>query len=298
MHKITNPIYAELKKLKLISPKNIIKINNKTRDKKINVYKDKKTEIIFLGKLTTGNNYYSSFKYKKIEKIKVSNKKSQKYTKTSIVNDNLRRKKQFSNMFNNKDILDYGCGWGEFLRIIKKARSVNGVELRKECLKYIKDNLKKIKISDDLKNFKINFDVITLFHVLEHLPNQTSILKDLRAKLKSKGKIIIEVPHAKDFLILQDDLKEFKDFTFWREHLILHTENSLRKILQKAGYKNICISYFQRYDFLNHLGWFLKRRPGHHKLFENLFSKNLKELYSKDLIKKKLTDTLIAIAEK
>ena len=61
---IQNPIYHELKKLKLISDKNLFKINNKTRDKKISVFKDKKEKIIFLEKFITNTNYYSSLKYK------------------------------------------------------------------------------------------------------------------------------------------------------------------------------------------------------------------------------------------
>ncbi len=57
-----NPIFDELKKLKLISKSNLITLNNKTRDKKIKVIKDLKTKIIFLEKYITINEYYSSFK--------------------------------------------------------------------------------------------------------------------------------------------------------------------------------------------------------------------------------------------
>ena len=85
-----------------------------------------------------------------------------------------------------------------------------------------------------------------MFHVLEHIPYQVETLKMLKSKLKTKGKIIIEVPHAEDFLILQDELKEFKNFTFWSEHLILHTYKSLRTILAKSGFKKINIQFYQR----------------------------------------------------
>ena len=46
-----NPIFEELKNLKLISKQNLIIVNKKTRDKKINVFKDTKTKIIYLEKL-------------------------------------------------------------------------------------------------------------------------------------------------------------------------------------------------------------------------------------------------------
>ena len=311
MKNITNPIYSELKKLKLITDKNLIVFHKRTRDKNIPIIKDTKTEIIFLKKKITNTDYYSSLQYKKnhrknsvnklipFEEIKIANKKtSSKYVKPEKLNDNLRRKNQFNKILYNKEVLDYGCGWGGFLSTLNKAKSLSGVELRKECIGRIKTSIKKINISDNINFFKKKFDVINLFHVLENLPNQVKIFKSIHSKLKKNGKIIIEVPHAKDFLILQDGLKEFRNFTFWSEHLILHTENSLKKILSESGYKKINIIFYQRYSFFNHLGWFIKRKPGFHKFYEKYFTKKTSNLYSENLVKIKQTDTLIAIAEK
>ena len=100
--------------------------------------------------------------------------------------------------------VDFGCGWGGFLSNVKKAKSYNAVELRKECLNYIKKNKKKINISNNINLLKNKFDLVTMFHVLEHIPHQVNTLKLIHSKLRKNGKIIIEVPHAEDFLILQD----------------------------------------------------------------------------------------------
>ena len=300
-----NPIYDELIKLKLIKKLNLITLNNKTRDKKIKVIKDLKTKIIFLEKYITTNEYYSLLKYKDDDR-KVSDKSKRKIAnvktfsgniKTPIIEDDYRRASQFEKNLKNKDILDFGCGWGGFLRNIKNYKSLSGVELRKECINFIKNNIKKINISDNINSFDKKFDIITMFHVLEHIPYQTEILKVLKSKLKNKGKIIIEVPHAEDFLILQEELKEFKNFTFWSEHLILHTYKSLKSILLKSGFKNINIQYYQRYNFSNHLGWFLKRKPGGHNFYKEIVSDKLNLSYCKNLKKLGQTDTLIAIAE-
>ena len=51
LNKITNPVYFELIKLNLIKKKNIVKISNQCRDKKISVYQDKKTKVIFFRKI-------------------------------------------------------------------------------------------------------------------------------------------------------------------------------------------------------------------------------------------------------
>ena len=194
-------------------------------------------------------------------------------------------------------MLDFGCGWGGFLKNIKESKSLSGVELRKECINHIRYNTKNINISDDINSFNKKFDIITMFHVLEHIPYQVETLKLIKKKLKNKGKVIIEVPHAEDFLLLQEELKEFKNFTFWSEHLILHTYRSLKTVLAKSGFKKIKIQYYQRYNFSNHLGWFLKRKPGGHNYFKKLVSNKLNNSYCENLKTLGQTDTLIATAE-
>ena len=300
-----NPIFYELKKLNLISDQNLIILNKKTRDKKINVIKDIKTKIIFLEKFITNNKYYSSLKYKDKEKKNI-NKSKKKFEniqtltenfKTPIIEDDIRRVIQFENLLKNKNILDFGCGWGGFLRNVKNYKTLTGVELRKECIDYIEKKIKKIKIYNHINLANQKFDIITMFHVLEHIPLQVDILKVLKSKLKKGGRIIIEVPHAEDFLILQEELKEFRNFTLWSEHLILHTFNSLKKVLDRAGFKKINIQYYQRYNFANHLGWFLKRKPGGHNFFKKFIGKKLNQAYCENLKRLGQTDTLIATAE-
>ena len=300
-----NPVFDELIKLKLISKLNLITLSNRTRDKKIKVLKDLKTKIIFLEKYLTTNKYYSLSKYNDNDR-KILDKSIKKinYVKTSsgnikvpLIEDDYRRAVQFEKNLKNKDILDFGCGWGGFLRNVKNYKSLGGIELRNECINYIRKNIKKIDISDNLNSFDKKFDIITMFHVLEHIPYQIKTLKLLKSKLKNKGKIIIEVPHAEDFLILQEELKEFKNFTFWSEHLILHTYKSLKSILLKAGFKSVNIQYYQRYNFSNHLGWFLKRKPGGHNFYKEIISDSLNSSYCENLKKLGQTDTLIAIAK-
>ena len=300
-----NPIFNELLRLKLISKSNLITLSNKTRDKNIKVIKDTKNNIIFLEKYLSTNHYYSSLKYKNDDR-KIKDQAKEKITNTLIlkksiklprIEDHDRRVTQFRKYFKNKDIIDFGCGWGGFLKKIKNYKSLSGVELRADCIDYIKKNIKKIEVSKNINSFDKKFDLITMFHVLEHIPYQVETLKILKSKLKNKGKIIIEVPHAKDFLILHDELKEFKNFTFWSEHLILHTYKSLKTVLSKAGFKKISIKYFQRYNFSNHLGWFIKRRPGGHKFYKKIVSDELNSSYRKNLTELRQTDTLIAIAE-
>lgn len=288
-----NPIYNELLKLKLIKKSRLFILNPRTRDKKIKVIKDSKSKIIFLEKYTTNKNYYYSSKTINKSKDYFFNFK----VKKKIQEDDSRRANQFSKFLENRDVLDFGCGYGGFLSNLKNCKSLNGIELNKICINYIKRNLKQINISDNINFFQKKFDIITMYHVLEHIPHQVKTLIMLKEKLKYNGKIIIEVPHAEDFLILRNELKEFKNFTLWSEHLILHTYKSLKTILKKSGFKKINIQYYQRYKLSNHLYWFLKRKPGGHIFFKNLTNKKLDQEYCKNLIRLRQTDTLIAVAQ-
>jgi hypothetical protein len=107
---ITNPVYHDLKMLKLIDDKNIILINKQTRDKNIRVLQDKKTRVIFLEKFTRLSNYYKkekgSTRYKQksmthlkdgtiLKTSKVSYKNKKVSAKYNIVGDDLRRFDQF-----------------------------------------------------------------------------------------------------------------------------------------------------------------------------------------------------------
>ena len=99
MLNITNPIYRELKNLKLISDKNLEIINDKTRDKKIAVIRDKISGIIFLQKYITDLNYYNLVKYSKVIKknnnLEVFTKTSTKPIKSFKLDDDIRRVKLF-----------------------------------------------------------------------------------------------------------------------------------------------------------------------------------------------------------
>lgn len=298
--KITNPVFKELINSQIIKKNKVKKIFNTTRDKKISVYKCNVSGVIFLEKYVTDSNYYKKIKYKYVEKCnqKIYNVKTLKGILASplILDDDKRRFLQFNKFIKNKKVLDFGCGWGNFLNINKNAKLLAGVELREDCINFIKKINKKILITNNLNNLKEKFNIITLFHVLEHIPFQIQTLRALRSKLSKNGKIIIEVPSASDFLLSFNEFKDFKKFTFWSEHLILHTEKSLRKVLSKSGFKKIKIQYFQRYNFANHLGWFIKKKPGGHNFYRGIIDNKINVSYIDYLKRIKKTDSLIAIA--
>lgn len=141
------------------------------------------------------------------------------------------------------------------------------------------------------------FDVVTLFHVLEHMPDPVGVLREIAARLSTDGRVIIEVPHARD-LLLWLECDAFKRFTLWSEHLILHTRVSLDAVCRAAGLAAIEITGVQRYPVANHLHWLATGRPGGHRVWAHLVDDELSRAYAATLTRVDRTDTLAAICGK
>jgi 2-polyprenyl-3-methyl-5-hydroxy-6-metoxy-1,4-benzoquinol methylase len=92
-------------------------------------------------------------------------------------------------------LLDIGCGTGEFLDTMKTAGwEVSGVE-PSATARTKAEHLLNHPISENLENAKGAFDIITLWHVLEHLPDLSSSLEKINKLLNRDGKLLIAVPN-------------------------------------------------------------------------------------------------------
>lgn len=206
--------------------------------------------------------------------------------------DDDRRYAQFGKLVRNRSVLDFGCGTGGFLiRAAKTAARTTGVEIEARLAGHFKKN--GIKVFTDIGRVKERFDVITLFHVLEHFADPVGILKQIAKKIKKDGQIIIEVPNANDALLTLYKNAPFSRFTYWSCHLFLFTERTLASAAEKAGLKINVIRQFQRYPLSNHLYWLSQGKPGGHKQWHYLDSKPLHAAYQKSLASQKCCDTLI-----
>lgn len=101
-------------------------------------------------------------------------------------------------------ILDLGCGRGDFLLEMKKLGwNTFGVDTSEVACALAKARVKENVYNHELKNcnFPDNFfDVITTWHVLEHISNPNQILQEINRILKNDGLIILEVPNIDNLI--------------------------------------------------------------------------------------------------
>ncbi|WP_340297151.1 MULTISPECIES: class I SAM-dependent methyltransferase [unclassified Roseobacter] len=281
-----------LEQLGVISCDRLELYHDRVRDREdVSVFRDPVTKVIVLSKASHISDQYYAERDEEDGYIV----RDQKII-SPRVSDNLRRKSDFLNYVQGKRWLDFGCGLGGTLEELSdQSASCAGLEVNKLRAEFVAS--KGYQVFNSIGELSHgSFDIITLFHVLEHLSEPVEALTDLKAKLAAGGKVLIEVPHAKDALFDLYDCTEFKNFTFWSEHLVLHTRESLRAVAQAAGFKNIQIKSLQRYPLSNHLYWLSQGLPGGHKVWPELSSNELDRAYQAALAMLDQTDTLLLIA--
>jgi len=207
--------------------------------------------------------------------------------------DDQRRAGYLRSQIENKSVLDFGCGNGGFLlRAREFAERVAGVEPEEANREYFQEI--GLKVYARLQEVDESFDTITLFHVLEHLPDPRAELTAISQKLAPGGSIVIEVPNANDALLTLYRVEDFENFTYWSCHLFLFTAETLLELFKQVGFAVDYIRQIQRYPLSNHLHWLARRRPGGHKIWGFLDSANLTEQYEARLASLGMCDTLIA----
>ncbi|MBI3219264.1 MAG: class I SAM-dependent methyltransferase [Bacteroidetes bacterium] len=93
------------------------------------------------------------------------------------------------------ELLDVGCGTGEFISHMKTAGwQVTGMEPTEIAREKASQKVKE-KIYSDLSEIHQTFDVITLWHVLEHVHQLNETVAKIKSLLKENGTIFIAVPN-------------------------------------------------------------------------------------------------------
>ncbi|MGS2762677.1 class I SAM-dependent methyltransferase [Sinomicrobium sp. M5D2P9] len=101
------------------------------------------------------------------------------------------------------NLLDIGAGTGDFLNVAKNnGWKVEGIEPNASARKRSEEKgipLRKLSDASFVEENTSGFDVITMWHVLEHVPDLETQLGQLKKLLKDNGTIFIAVPNFRSF---------------------------------------------------------------------------------------------------
>lgn len=210
--------------------------------------------------------------------------------------DDQRRFEYLKASLVNRRVLDFGCGAGGFLdRARMICTDASGIEPEQR----VRDHWNgKIRLFPDIASVREKFDVVTAFHVVEHLPDPKKMLGQLAGLLDAGGRLVIEVPSSNDALLTLYGNPAFRRFTYWSQHLFLFNAGTLDRLLDQAGLKVVSIQQCQRYPLSNHLHWLSAGLPGGHKKWSFLDTPALESAYAASLASIGKCDTLIAFAER
>lgn len=133
-------------------------------------------------------------------------------------------------------LLDVGSDKGFFLDEARRwGIDCTGVEPSEAGKEY--SRLIGLKIYDSIEQAEENFDIITMWHSLEHFPNPAESLVNLRKKLTAEGRIFIRVPNFGC-----TGSKLFGEKWIWfqpKNHYFHFTRKSLYNILKISNFKEI-----------------------------------------------------------
>jgi 2-polyprenyl-3-methyl-5-hydroxy-6-metoxy-1,4-benzoquinol methylase len=138
-------------------------------------------------------------------------------------------------------LMDLGCGLGYFLNGVVKDKTFDalGVDVSTEAIDYVKQKFGYAVLGEDKLDTieEHSFDVITQWHVLEHVHLLNERMQQLKRMLKPNGTLFIAVPNSNSW-----DAKHYREF--WDgydvpRHLYHFNQKSFGLLMQKHGFEVI-----------------------------------------------------------
>ena len=164
------------------------------------------------------------------------------YNKVKKINIKNKFKIATSSQQSAVSVLDIGCGVGDFLLYAKeKGCNVTGIEPSEDARKIAEKKLDcKISSPEELQNIPDNsFDIITMWHVLEHVADLKTEIHHLQRILKKDGRLVLALPNYKSY-----DAEYYKDK--WAaydvpRHLSHFSQTSIKNIFKETNLQLIDI---------------------------------------------------------
>ncbi len=153
-------------------------------------------------------------------------------------------------------LLDIGCGYGIFLKMAEEhGLEAVGVDLNPKAIDYAKDCLGVNALLGDIRDINFpdgSFNLVTLWNVLDHVPDPLDLLLEVHRVLKDDGYVFIRIPNGA-WQYLNFRVANFLGRLGWGkvfdEHpfatFVFHTtslsRSTLRLLIEHAGFVSLRI---------------------------------------------------------
>ena len=154
------------------------------------------------------------------------------------------------------DILDVGCGRGEWLELLVERgyKNVNGIDLNRMMVSISNElnlNVKAVDVIEYLVSLEDeSLSVITGFHIIEHLPFEVlmTMYKESLRVLKKGGMIIFETPNPENILVAAHHF--YTDPT----HINPLVPVTTQFLVEQSGFINVEIKRLHKYSKYHEIG--------------------------------------------
>jgi SAM-dependent methyltransferase len=170
-------------------------------------------------------------------------------------------------------VLDIGCGNGYFLAACKeKGYEVQGIDVSPWAAQYASCKLGLAVDVGEVEEVDLpsrSFDIVTMWHCLEHTHDPNRAVSRARSWLKRDGILIVEVPNYEG----TDARKTWQDWEHWDlpYHLYHFTPQTLMRLLRGSGFDVVKTKDYHSEVIKTNL----KRVPG-----MSLFARLIARIYS------------------
>jgi SAM-dependent methyltransferase len=148
-------------------------------------------------------------------------------------------------------LLDIGCGTGGFLEHAQNGEfELYGFDASKAQSEYARKRFPNVRYARSCSEYlvehgdrKLQFDVITLWDVIEHIRNPLDYLREMRGVIRPGGLVYISTPNGlaklwklKLYKLFSIEIDLRGEFMPW-EHVFYYSPRSLEYLLRKSGFK-------------------------------------------------------------
>ena len=154
-------------------------------------------------------------------------------------------------------VLDIGCGKGELtLALHEKGFACSGIDMKPHVISYLRAHCPEIQwqqaSTDDLSVIQERFDVLTLYHVLEHLPDPRAAMAAVKNLARPGALIVIEVPNLDGW----DARLSGRRWHYYKvDHVGYFRKSDLRRLAAELDLDVLDVRGYQHFSYPQNVFW-------------------------------------------